>query len=228
MTTIAVTKITVSSTDVRLRASVSVVDPAVEVSRAIPVTEIAYIYLQVLASLDNTGLFRYITDSAVVSDGKAFSLTKGFQDSVATSDVSTRSSSKALADVLEMLDSAVATLIFLRDFTDTQDVEDFFALEFVKTVSEVSSLSDALSFAFDKLIEDGFAMNDSSEATDGITFSFALGVENVVTSSDSSFRSFAKTRTESVSIGDTGILLQQDYIDLTYFAEDYVGVGYVF
>ena len=129
---------------------------------------------------------------------------------------------------MSLLDSLLATLIFLRDFSETQNAEDFFALSFSRSISEYVYSNDATQFSLAKTLTDGFAMNDSSEATDGITFSFAHGVENVVTSSDSSFRSFAKTKTDSVSIGDSGVLVQQDYIDLTYFAEDYVGVGYFF
>jgi hypothetical protein len=228
MATTAVTKITVSSTDVRLRASVSVVDPAVEVSRVIPVTEISYIYLQVLASLDSTGLFRYITDSAVVSDGEAFSLTKVLRDTVTPSDAVTRSTAKSVADVFSLLDDVVATLVFLRDFTETQTIDDFFASAFTKVISDSVTVEDLDSIEITKLLADGFTMIDSSQVTDGITYSFSASEVDAVTSSDSSFRSFVKTRTDSISLTDSGFVLQQDYVDMTYFSEDYVGVGYIF
>lgn len=228
MVTVAVTKITVSSTDVRLRAAVSVVDPVVDVSRSIPVPEISYIYLQVLASLDSTGLFKFITDSAVVSDGQAFALTKSISDTIATTDTKFLSVGKNLSDVFELTDSLVRTLILIRSFEDTQAVEDVFLKVFEKIVYEYVTPVDVISKSFSKQFQDGFAMNDSSEATDGITFAFAHAVQNIVTVSDASIQSFTKTRTDSVSTSDSGILVQQDYVDLTYFAEDYVGVGYVF
>lgn len=228
MVTVAVTKITVSSTDVKLRAAVSVVDPVVDVSRSIPVSEISYIYLQVLASLDSTGLFKFITDSAVVSDGQAFALTKSVSDTIATADTKFLSVGKNLSDVFELTDSLVRTLVLIRSFEDTQSVEDVFLKVFEKIVYEYVTPVDVISKSFSKQFQDGFAMNDSSEATDGIIFAFAHAVQNIVTVSDASIQSFTKTRTDSVSTSDSGILVQQDYVDLTYFAEDYVGVGYVF
>lgn len=228
MVTVAVTKITVSSTDVKLRAAVSVVDPVVDVSRSIPVSEISYIYLQVLASLDSTGRFAYITDSAVVSDGKAFSFSKSLADSALTTDYVFESFEKSLSEVVTLLDSLTRTLILIRNFAETQGVDDVFAKVFEKFVYEYVTPEDVIVKSFSKQFQDGFAMNDSSEATDGITFAFAHAVQNIVTASDASVRGFTKTRTDSVSTSDSGILVQQDYVDLTYFAEDYVGVGYVF
>jgi hypothetical protein len=228
MATVAVTKITVSSTDVRLRAAVSVVDPIIEVSRSIPVPEISYIYLQVLASLDSTGLFKFVTDSAVVSDGESFSLSKALIDSVPMSDSIATQYSKPLSDALTMSDVFSKILIIIRSFSETQVVDDVFTKAFAKFVNESVTPTDVVSKSFSKSLQDGFAMNDSSEATDGITFAFAHAVQNIVTASDASIRGFTKTRTDSVSTSDSGILVQQDYVDLTYFAEDYVGVSYVF
>lgn len=228
MVTVAVTKITVSSTDVKLRAAVSVVDPVVDVSRSIPVSEISYIYLQVLASLDSTGRFNLITDSAVVSDGKAFSLSKSLADIALATDYIFGSLSKPLSETLTLLDSITKVLVIIRSFSDTQGVDDVFAKVFGKFVYEYVTPVDVIAKSFSKQFQDGFAMNDSSEATDGITFAFAHAVQNIVTVSDASIRYVTKTRTDSVSTSDSGILVQQDYVDLTYFAEDYVGVGYVF
>lgn len=300
MVTVAVTKITVSSTDVKLRAAVSVVDPFVGVSVQIPVSEIAYIYLQVVASLDSTGRFKFIADSVTLNDGSVRSFAKARADSFSLIDVAEKTLTKPFADSIVLSDLLLKTLTFIRSFADTQSISDgairaiakqstdsvlmsdslsrVFSKSITETVAiaelasrsvakflvdtvslgddkylssqknfvEVQSIADAtviniikllaesaipvdtIALNISKNLTDGFAMNDSAEAADGLTFTFSIGVQNVIFVSDSDARSFQKPRTDSVSMSDSGFLLQQDYCDLTYFAEDYVGVGFSF
>lgn len=113
-------------------------------------------------------------------------------------------------------------------FNETQPIADAAVRDISKILSDSTFSADVLAFNITKSLSDGFAMNDSADATDGLTFSFSIGVANVIFVSDSAVRSLQKPIADSVSMSDSGFLLQQDYCDLTYFAEDYVGVGFVF
>jgi hypothetical protein len=85
----------------------------------IPAAEINYILLAVGARVDDSGLYRYITDSVSVSDQFTQLLNKGVSDSVSTSDTSTRSPGKGLADSVSTGDSFSRTVNYNRNFSDS-------------------------------------------------------------------------------------------------------------
>jgi hypothetical protein len=229
MATSTVTKITVSATEVRLRSSISVVDPVVSVSRTIPIADISYIHLILTAGLDTSGRFRYIEDLIAVSDGFNFVLSRPFADSIQISDgITSKVFDKSLAEVVVMLDELTAIIVFIRAFSDTQNISEQYVSSFFKSLSDSVNAQDALAKTVTKSFADGFAMNDSAEATDGLLISFSTAIQNVAFLSDAKYLSPLKFFNESVSASDSGFILQQDYIDLTYFAEDYVGIGYTF
>jgi len=222
MATVAVTKITVSSTDVRLRAAVSVVDPIINVSRSIPVSEISYIYLQVLASLDSTGLFKFVTDSAVVSDGNSYSFAKSPADTISFSDFQFRDTSLGKSESVSLSDILSTLLVFIRLFAETISLSDAAAKSINKISSDGLAAGDSLAFTFTKSLSDSFALNDLSDVT-GTTISFSDFTNNVVSSSDLLLFLNSKVIQDTLSPSDSGYLFSQGYCDLTYFAEDYVG-----
>ena len=320
-------KVTASVTNARPRLSVTLVDAIVESDRVIPLADvsrvapnittsyvnplavasytipaadIAYINLFLDADIDVTGLFKYTAESVTLNDGSVIAFAKSQSDSFFIDDFIFSDVGKSLADTITLSDILVPTLVFLRDFADTQSISDSTVLAFAKQaassvlasenlvkdygkslsdtvlIAELASLtvarfltesfsfadakflssqkiltevqsvadaavidisklltdsaipSDVIAFNISKALSDGFAMNDSADATDGLTFSFSIGVQNVIFASDVVARSFQKPRTDSVGTADSGLLSNQNYIDPTYFAEDYVGASYTF
>jgi hypothetical protein len=320
-------KVTASVTNARPRLSVTLVDAIVESDRVIPLAEvsrvapnittsyvsplavasytipaadIAYINLFLDAEIDVSGLFRYIAESVTLNDGSVIAFAKSQSDSFFIDDFIFSDVGKSLADTITLSDILVPTLVFLRDFADTQSISDSTVLAFAKQaassvlmsevlarsfdknssdavlIAELASRSvakyltdsvssgdatylnsqklfnetqsiadaavrdiakliadsvvpaDAIAFDISKTLADGFAINDSAEAADGLTFTFSISVQNIIFTSDAEQKSFDKTRTDSVGIADSGLLSNQDYIDPTYFAEDYVGASYIF
>jgi hypothetical protein len=222
MATVAVTKITVSSTDVRLRAAVSVVDPIINVSRSIPVSEISYIYLLVLASLDSTGLYRYTTESVVLTDGTVISFAKSPADTISFSDFQFRDTSLGKSESVSLSDILSTLLVFVRLFTETISLSDAAARSINKVSSDSLTTSESLAFTFAKSLSDSFALNDLSDVN-GTTISFSDFTNNVVSSSDLLLFLNSKVVQDTLSPSDSGYLFSQGYCDLTYFAEDYVG-----
>jgi hypothetical protein len=209
-------------------ASASYSAPAVVTTSVIPAAGIAYINMVFSADIDMSGLFSYKIDSVSMQDGRSFSFSKAPSESFIVVDGLAKTLSKPFDESVSFGDLIETTLIFLREFTETQDVSDSVLLSFAQALFETPSIVDAKAFSFEKYLSDGFAMNDSAEAGDGIQFSFSTSIQNIVFTSDAEQKNFQKTRTDSVGTADSGFILQQDYIDLTYFAEDYVGVGYTF
>lgn len=207
----------------RLRASVATVVPVAGVTSAYPVANVAYILLVVGAYLDTTGLFKYTTDIFNIADSASLSTAKvADADTFALSDDTTLSSSKSLDDTATLGDSVLTVLIFIRELTDTASLADANTLLVSPAYSDTVAASETSALSIDKALTDSFALNDLSDAA-GPTFSFADFTNNTVSASDSSVVDNAKGLSDLLSLADSGTVSVQDYCDLTYFAEGYVG-----
>jgi len=124
----------------------------------------------------------------------------------------------------------VATLlVFLRTLDDSVGTADANTAVFQAGIkAETVGTADTRIAAYTKAISDGVAMNDESEAIDGSVHEFSKGVSNVVFTADADSLIFTTSRVESTSVADAGLLSMQSYCDLSYFAEDYVGVSQIF
>jgi hypothetical protein len=111
------------------RADVSAVTPSAAVSYVLPVSSIAYIELAVGMYVDETGRYRYITDTTTAVDSAALGYSKtATPDDFSIADVNTLSTDKGLSDSAVMSDTLVTVLIFIRQFTDTASPTDAPAL----------------------------------------------------------------------------------------------------
>jgi hypothetical protein len=206
-----------------LSASVAITTPVAGVTSAYPVADIAYILLAVGAYLDTTGRFKYTTDIFGISDSASLSTTKAADaDAFALSDGTTLSAIKGLSDTAVMSDSALAILIFIRNFADTASLTDAKALLISSPYSDTIAVSDTSLRSMGKTVADSFSLNDLSDAA-GPTFSFADFTNNTVLALDSPAIGNSKALSDLLSLADSGTVSVQDYCDLTYFAEGYVG-----
>jgi hypothetical protein len=213
----------------KLRAAVTVVEPVTSVTRVIPVTSVSYILLSVATALDTSGRYRYLTDAFTVVDGMRFSLTKGFADAFDTADTPpVLEVTKGLSDSVSFTEVFSAILVFLRDLTDTQSFSDAPAWSLDKPLSDSVGFSESTSFVLTRSFSDGFAMNDSFDMGDGAVFTVTKSINNVVFLSDTFSQIITKTVADSVTMSDSGLGSMQSYCDITYFAEDYVGISFTF
>jgi uncharacterized protein YuzB (UPF0349 family) len=63
---------------------------------------------------------------------------------------------------------------------------------------------------------------------DGITYQTVKYVNNLAFVSDAKVLSNSLAKTDTVSLVSYGILSSQNYCDMSYFAEDYVGLSRTF
>lgn len=212
-----------------LTASVAVVRPGVStVTYSVPAAAIEYIELASTGYLDSSGRYQYATDLALILDAASKSAIKSFAESVSTSDSVTRSKQKNLLDSVLMQDSEEHVLVFLRDLADLLSVPDATSVSHSKPITDSVSTANQRSLLIQKFISDLFALNDSTGVGDGIAYVVAKSVNNLAFVSDASAMSVITSKTDSVALSESGSISIQDYCDITYFAEDYVGFAQSF
>jgi hypothetical protein len=176
-----------------------------------------------------TTALKLLQDTQTLQDLVAKTPSKALADVFDLTDDETVAALKGLSDSVTMQDTIATLLLFIRDFSDSVSVPDLRATLFTPaTKTEQIFVADTDNIDYQKNIADGFAMNDGSEAVDGSTYSFHKGISNVAFVGDVRSLIFAASRVESVAVADAGLLSVQDYCDLSYFAEDYVGLSQSF
>lgn len=172
------------TSSIRIRASVSVVSPVLGVVVQLPVSKIDYLELQVGAYLDNSGLYRYIKDLAVLTDSARYSFSKRVFDSAVIVDAPSFSVSKPRSDSVAPSDLFNRVVAYVRSFSEQYGLTDAQQLQVAKAVSDAVVSSESMSRSFSKALFDGVAMNDLAEMLDGITFQAVKSVMNVVFAGD--------------------------------------------
>jgi len=166
------------------------------------------------------------TDIAIALDRKYLQLDRPVVDSVPNADALSILTAKLLVDELALGDASA--LYVGKAVTDAAAADDVLTFALSKLLADTSAPQDILTLGLAKLITDGFAMNDAFDTGDGSVFSFAKGVSNVTIASDASTRVVAKATADSTAVADAGSLLNQSYVEIGYFLEDYVGASRAF
>ena len=187
---------------------------------------------------------RYLNDAFTLTDDDILSVSKAAADQIVMSDSLNRSVSKALVDYLSLSD--LAAISFARTLTDSLSLTDAAVVEHGKSLADSFALADELvrafdkflsdqiaptddlSVAFEKLLADGVNIDDSASIGDGIEYYFSKFLNNTTFVSDAATIEHGKGVNDSFATTDEGLLQMQDYCDITYFAEDYVGTARTF
>lgn len=187
---------------------------------------------EIVSTSDSSSLSHALGKTETVSavDTNALAFTFGtVAEDVTISDASTLDAQKSVSDAVTSSDAAVVTLIFLRDIFDTTTLSDTPSLSFTPdTKVETVTSGDSSSYVFNQFLTEAFAMNDLADIGDGISFDFVDFTANVVTITEAAAIGFGNSTADSFSLADAGVGAMQDYSDITYFAEDYVGVRFTF
>lgn len=183
-----------------------------------PLTD-AFSYAEFFASVVDKSL----TDTTTATDAVALGVDKPTHEVIYTTEHAVYDLGKALSDSVAFSDVVYAVRLFERTFEDALSAPDYQIWAVSKGLADAVTTPEAVVFTHNKLLTDGFALNDLADIGDGITFLLVQNIANVALISDNSTRQLAKSRTETLSVTDSGSLVNQDYCDLTYFAEDYVG-----
>jgi hypothetical protein len=183
---------------------------------------------------------RQFVESLALSDAQALQVAKALTEAVASSDAYTLTVSPRYSDAATVLDAA--TLSLAKAFVEAASATDASVLDVAKILAEVTSLADTaiisvgkavddaqlvddnLNRSTDKALSDGFGLNEQVR----FDYSLASTIDNVTFAGDLATFATAKANSETITLADSGSIRAQGYCDLTYFAEDYVGIATVF
>jgi hypothetical protein len=134
---------------------------------------------------------------------------------------------KYIADTFAMLDDVVAVRLFERSFADSLSIPD----EPYKNITpadpgDLAATSDSSSLGTDKALSDAFGMIDNMDGD--IEYLLFKVTSESISSSDAQIIDFNPQKADNIATDSSGVLSMQDYCDITYFLEDYVGLSRTF
>lgn len=160
------------------------------------------------------------TDATSLTPGKTLSdATDGWTDQI-TGKVFT----KGLSDTISFTDHAEAYKVFTREYEDFLSLPDAIAKAYTPPdKTDSAAVFDASSVEVEKNVVEGINLIDNMDGN--IEYVIVKLIGELLISSDSKAVDFTKNSTDNVTSSDAGLLSMQSYCDLSYFAEDYVGVA---
>ena len=162
-----------------------------------------------------------------VSDARLYTLTKALSEVINTPvDTTARVINKVLADSVTLTDVATVFKLYIRSFADSFSIPDDDNLVISKPRTETTSATDTSFRGVSKPIAEGIILIDGMDGD--LDFSFIKVVSELVAPLDAKVVDFKPTKADNVLTSSSGILAMQDYCDITYFLEDYVGTSRAF
>ena len=166
------------------------------------------------------------TDKALVNtftatDATSYAFARPVASSFGSTDFTTTHLTKFSSDSFSFTHSLAK--VVNNQLTDTFSHVDSTAVSADKVLAHFVITTDAHSKVIGRVIADGFAMNDSADLADGITYQTVKFVNNLAFVSDAKVLSSSLAIADTVNLSSSGFLTSQNYCDVSYFAEDYVG-----
>jgi hypothetical protein len=183
---------------------------------------------QAIADLTVISFSRPVSDNAVTSDETTTAATKALEDvlSSPTDELSAVSLTKGVEDSQAVVDSIQTTLIFIRNVDDTLVSSDSPSFTSLLAKSEILVSSDEDDLNVTKGLSEGLNLIDNMDGD--IEYDIIKVVGELLVSSDAQNIVFSGQVVDNVVTSSNGILTMQDYCDITYFLEDYVGTSRAF
>jgi hypothetical protein len=190
--------------------------------------EVQYVLLKATAITGKFVEYIYVDDTITETDATTLAITKQLTDITELAEQISLGTTKALSDSAAMSDLFTLASTFNRDFADIASFSDVFSQSLDKPLADSMSDADAATLAVAKLIADSLAMADSVV---GINFTDneddAVAIDDLGIDDDPAWN-LGKNLADTASTTDAGLLIMQDYCDITYFLEDYVGQSRTF
>lgn len=160
-----------------------------------------------------------------IQDVRRYVLTKALSETINTPlDTTARVINKVLKDSVSITDVVTAFKLYIRNFSDSVSVpDDGDNLVISQPKTETASATDASFRGVNKPFVEGITLIDGMDGD--LDFSFIKVVSELVAPLDAKVVDFRPTKADNVLTSSSGILAMQDYCDITYFLEDYVGTS---
>lgn len=173
-------------------------------------------------------LIKLLFDSLSPADAAQLTAVKNLADIVNTPvDSVVNTINKAIADSVTLTDVAQAFKVYIRSFSENVAVPDLYSAEFqAGTEQDSNTVSDSSSLLNDKNLSETLNLLDNMDGD--IEYVFVKLVSELLVASDAQAVDFASNKSDNAVLSSSGLLFMQDYCDITYFLEDYVGVSRTF
>jgi hypothetical protein len=134
---------------------------------------------------------------------------------------------KALADSVTLVDVADAVRLYIRTFSDSLATPDLYKETFTpKTKADSASAFDNSRLEATKVVSEGLSAIDNMDGD--LTYAFIKVIGELISGVDLQRIDFNTKKADNIATTSSGILSMQDYSDITYFLEDYVGLSRTF
>lgn len=200
---------------------------------------INYFEVETVSTSDSSIVFdvtKVLTDSGSASDSPVFLVSKVLADtSTATDSAPVFDIGKVLADTGTTSEQQVFDVS--KVLADTGTLTDSPAIQYDKPVTDSASVTDPIVIAMgnifadstssvdDATIEFGLSIvkTESLSATQTVVINTDKPVSDTTSATEADAKDFSTSKSDSATTSDSGtITAPQDYVDVTYFAEDYV------
>lgn len=183
--------------------------------------------VQSLADAKNINIGKALADVAYPSDLAKLTTVKALADNLAVSpDTVAKAVNKAFADSNTLSDAIATVLIYIRSFADSTVSSD--AQAKTTTLNKIDAVytADANQLTLAKATADGINAIDNMDGD--LTYAFVKVIGDMLLNSDTQIIDFKPQKADNITTSSSGILAMQDYCDITYFLEDYVGISRTF
>jgi hypothetical protein len=169
------------------------------------------------------------TDYIYLSEAQSFAIAKVLADTIGATD--------DLNGVLADDDQIIG---FFKSTGNVANISDQAALSVGTPAADSFAISDARSFALDRPLSDantfsdatvfavGLVASDAASVSESAALQFSRPVSDDFAITDANVLAFGLGPSDAATFTDSGELLNQDYTEAFYFAEDYVGTSRTF
>ena len=202
-------------------ATVKHIDAQANVVYMQPAAKTSYMEVKVQAEVTFPDV--YAVDVITPTDLVTLAISKGNQETLTASETFLNVFTKQLDESSVLADSFSSINSYIRSYTDTATSSDSAALLNQLAKSESLTTSDSSTLDTNKGLSDGFTLTDNMDGV--LQYDIVKTTTETLVSSDSYAVAFSKAVADNTSLVSSGLIIMQDYSDITYFLEDYVGVS---
>jgi hypothetical protein len=193
----------------------------VEVSYLQPTFSVSYLDVNICAAVT----FPDVLGVEVITPTDAVTLatTKVLADTLGVPvDSITYAAQKAIADSVTLSDAVQVFKVYIRNFTDVLNAPDAAVLDiYPSPKQDLATVSDSDALDITKNLSESIGLQDMMDGN--IQYLLIKVLNEALAVSDTQTVVFATNKSDNAVLSSSGVLSMQDYCDITYFLEDYVG-----
>lgn len=189
-----------------------------------PVFTADYLQIRVIAEVTMPDVLNVevLTSSDLVS----LTTDKNLADSSNTADYFLKSTNKGLFETILPIDVISTELVFIRAFEEFLSSPDAVALAAILNKHEALTVTDARVLSLSKALADTSSIVDMMDGD--IQYLLIKVLSDFPSAIDAQIIDFSTEKADNIVTTSSGVLSMQDYSDITYFLEDYVGISTTF